>query len=754
MAEAETLTSLSPKELGRHLREVRRRKGLSLSEVARGAGLTRRELNSYEKGRIPIPESDLFVIAGSCGVEVSELRAPRSTPELATGDTPTAESEPEAAPAAPLPVPSTIEDTVAQLRRSQEVAAPSVPAVSGRRRPRALGAGDASPPPPEPANEDWSIERIDPLEAVQWPSDASISAPAAYGDPSPAEPIDVFEELARLGEPMTAASDAVEEFEIAAPDTAVEPVEWPVFDDADPEPVVVEMPAAPEELDFLASAADAPPIDVAARAESFASPWDALRGDDPAPAWSETLASPSNTSDLSFAEREDAEWNDAEAEAWDAPDDTVAAYDTFDTIDSYGEKPLYEWAATDDNVVTPAYDWGTTDDGAETPAHEWDDTAVTAEPTEAFDPRFAAVAPWPEPEPEVPQVVSPTETVPWTHEPDPEATSTGFYVDWGDPTADALGAGPDPALADFGPDPEPTTVTWAEPEPAADTAPWTEPDAQPEAEPEPEPVDATWETPFVWDEPAPATETEPAPAEDGDDLPVISWRPQWEDAPLVPAAETAAVAVALDEWPNPWAEAEPDPERERGAEPVPEEHFVVAGAEWELGNAVPLVEVRSTGSLVMRRADERWALADVTAPPDFALEAYVDLRSGPGFGVLFRAEVDTDGRMSGYSFDIDPVYEGGGYLVREWRADRELWNPIAHVGATDPEAMHGLLAVRVTVDDDRLVASVNGTTVLTVESLKEASAERGRDGACGNRVGIQAWSSTDLVIDELRVAEH
>ena len=155
----------------------------------------------------------------------------------------------------------------------------------------------------------------------------------------------------------------------------------------------------------------------------------------------------------------------------------------------------------------------------------------------------------------------------------------------------------------------------------------------------------------------------------------------------------------------------------------------------------------------MRRADERWALADVIATPDFALEAYVDLRSGPGFGVLFRAEVDTDGRMSGYSFDIDPVYEGGGYLVREWRADRELWNPIAHVSATDPEAMHGLLAVRVTVDDDRLVASVNGTTVLTVESLKEASAEPWRDGVCGNRVGIQAWSSTDLVIDELRVAE-
>jgi hypothetical protein len=144
----------------------------------------------------------------------------------------------------------------------------------------------------------------------------------------------------------------------------------------------------------------------------------------------------------------------------------------------------------------------------------------------------------------------------------------------------------------------------------------------------------------------------------------------------------------------------------------------------------------------------------VTAASDFALEAYVDLRSGPGFGLLFRAMIDDDGRMSGYSFDVDPVYEGGSYLVREWRADRELWNPVARVPAPEPDAMHGLLAVRLTVDDDRLVAAINGETVLEVDSLKQASADRGREGACGDRVGIQAWSSTDLVIDELRVAQH
>jgi hypothetical protein len=154
----------------------------------------------------------------------------------------------------------------------------------------------------------------------------------------------------------------------------------------------------------------------------------------------------------------------------------------------------------------------------------------------------------------------------------------------------------------------------------------------------------------------------------------------------------------------------------------------------------------------MRRADERWALADITTAHDFTVEVEVDFRSGPGLGVLFRASVDDDGRMSGYSFDIDPIYDGGGFLVRQWQADRELWNPIARVSGDDPSSMYGPLLVRLVVEGEHLSASVNGVEVLTVENLKQASADRGRDAAAGNRVGVQAWSSSDLVIDSVRVA--
>ena len=302
----------------------------------------------------------------------------------------------------------------------------------------------------------------------------------------------------------------------------------------------------------------------------------------------------------------------------------------------------------------------------------------------------------------------------------------------------------EPAPTDAFTAPEPTEAV-TEPEPFEST--------------EPEPVD-------VFEPAAPAEPFEIEPSEsdfviEGDDEPpVISWHPQLDialDAPIEPLAPVAEQVLGeLIRNQPPFVvhtpEPEPDPEPEPEPDPEPQESFAVAGAEWVLGNAVPLVEVRSTGSLVMRRADERWALADVIASPNFAVEVNVDLRSGPGFGVLFCADLDDQGQMSGYSFDVDPVYEGGGYLVREWRANRELWNPIGHVAAPHLAGMSGLLEVRLTVDEDRLVAAVNGEVVLTIDSLQQASIDRGRVGASGNRVGVQAWSSTDLVIDELRIA--
>ena len=164
MAEAATLTT-NPKQLGKQLRAVRRRKGLSLSEVARGAGLSRRELVAYERGKVEIPESDLWVLAGSCGVDVSELVPERAVNELAAG-------------------PSTIGDSIAFLRAGQA-------ATDSGRALRAIEAPD---------------EPRAPYSAPQ-PVAPPIADTTTEPDGDGTAPVDVFEELARLPEPVPLCHD-------------------------------------------------------------------------------------------------------------------------------------------------------------------------------------------------------------------------------------------------------------------------------------------------------------------------------------------------------------------------------------------------------------------------------------------------------------------------------------------------------------------------------------------------------------------
>ncbi len=705
MDQARTAAGSSPKRVGKQLRALRRKKGLSLSEVARGTGLSRRELVAYERGKVAIPESDLWVLAGACGVDASELLPPVEAPAL-------------------VAAPATIEDTITHLRSGQEdavlnrhlntlAALRALPPGSqvqlqDRERASMLETLGADPDTIEQRLVDRmriapdeaarlrelilpSAPRYSPL-AVEAPVEAPAAAPAAAAIAAPAEPhdvpaadpwfggafseqtptgpVDVFQELACLAEPTPLAGP---DAEAGAPEAV-------------PEAVLVEVPAAAAAA--VVHAADAPPIEVAARFDTDGwngAPWGATASDGVATATSEPLAT-----------REPTPWEPPPS-AWDAPWATTAA--PVAPVDHSspppaGPSPLGIVEFVDDYVEPP------------------DDADV--------EPPYA-----PTPDDGAPGTSS--DLGPWDHEPDPAATSSGFYVDWGTGGAEGESASPwDP----------PATA----PAPEA-LAPW--PGVPAATRPEPEPDAWSQPEPDGWSQPEPNGWSRP---EVDADVAPISWHPLdvTHPEPIGPAL-TSAVGVAPVV--APYAAAPP-------AEPEPIEEFVTAGSDWVLGNAVPLVEVRGQGSLVMRRADERWALADVTTTPDFALEVEVDFRSGPGFGVLFHASADDGGHMSGYSFDVDPIHEGGSYLIRQWQADRELWNPIARVAAVDPASMHGVLTIRIVVVDDTVDASVNGERVLAVESLKQACADRNREPATGDRVGVQAWSSSDLVIDTLRVAER
>jgi transcriptional regulator with XRE-family HTH domain len=742
MDKAQTLVSPSPKRVGKQLRALRRKKGLSLSEVARGTGLSRRELVAYERGKVAIPESDLWVLAGACGVDASELLPPVEVPALAAA-------------------PSTIEDTITHLRSGQDdyvlnrhlntlAALRALPPGSqvqlqDGERASMLEALGSDPSTIEKRLVDRmrisreeaarlrdlilpSAPRYSPLavEAPAAPEDPPASDPwfgGAFEEETPTGPVDVFEELARLGEPAAPPDQDTQVGDLRAPP---------------PQPVLVEVPVAAS-ASAAVRAGDAPPIDVAARVDAGVwngAPWDASASGGSGVTTGEPLPT-----------REPQPWEPPPS-AWDESWATSAepaaplAHPTTPTDTGPGPAPFEIVEFVDDYVARP-------DEPAPVPS-----TATTGE-TGGGDSLFAGdLSERGDPTTHQADPDTPGDLGPWDHEPDPAATSTGFYVDWGTSDADLEASaslwdapGAPPVPEPDGPWDAAPASTVVFPEPG--TNGWSQPDANGWSQPGPA-------ARAGWGEPVP----EPVADHDGDVAP-ISWRPIAEPRPeaagsavatttyeVVDAVTTVDVAAAPVFAPVVAVAPEPQPE------PEPVEEFVVAGSEWILGNAVPLVEVRRQGGLVMRRADERWALADVTTTPDFALEVEVDFRSGPGFGVLFRASADDAGRMSGYSFDVDPIHEGGSYLVRQWQADRELWNPIARVAASDPASMHGVLTIRVVVIDDTVHASVNGERVLAVESLKQACADRNREPANGDRVGIQAWSSSDLVIETLRVAER
>jgi hypothetical protein len=182
--------------------------------------------------------------------------------------------------------------------------------------------------------------------------------------------------------------------------------------------------------------------------------------------------------------------------------------------------------------------------------------------------------------------------------------------------------------------------------------------------------------------------------------------------------------------------------------------FRRAGSNWRIGGIFPATATADDGALALRRADARWALADLDAPGDFTAEATVDFSAGAGFGVLFRASVDESDRVSGYSFDVDPIAGGGGYLVRQWEDNRQHWRPIAQAGVTDPTLLFGRHTVVVTLRADQLTVVVDNEAVLAVPALSRCSIELGRPPCRGMRVGIQAWATTEVTIDSFRVARH
>ena len=244
---------------------------------------------------------------------------------------------------------------------------------------------------------------------------------------------------------------------------------------------------------------------------------------------------------------------------------------------------------------------------------------------------------------------------------------------------------------------------------------------------------------------APAADDEPEAHDEPEALPV--------DAPdeAAPHDVPDARPIIKPSEPIAWHAATDAPSAAPASLPT-EPRFEKATADWQVGGVFPATAMADDGTLALRRADARWALTNLTAGGDAIIETSFDLRTGSGLGIVFRASVTND-RISGYSFDMDPIAGGGGYLVRLWDGSRQHWRPLAHAPVTDPARLFGQHVVRITLLGDQLSVQLDGDPVLEVPALSRATLEVGREPCRGDRVGIQAWATTEVTVDTFRVAQ-
>jgi transcriptional regulator with XRE-family HTH domain len=567
----------SPKRVGRQLRHVRRKQGLSRAEVARSAGLTRRELAAYERGRVEIPDSDLWCLAGSCGVDVGELLPQRD-----------------------------------ELRIDSDLSS--------------LAIGDSIRHLREPAEPDallreylamiYELRNLPPGSAIPLrESDLSTLADALGGSPEAIE--------SRLVELIGVNRDeAVRLRAMILPPLALDAGDihsLPPFDSAVPD-----------------SYSDAIHTEPTPQLDAFL---DAPRAEDP------------------FSDPPPLMPSEPPMSILDAAPSTAPA-------DTWSPAPIEV-----PQVDTPAAD--------AFPVLRPDPFARPAGPSEASEPAPRLLAP--------------------DHD--------GIVVDLPDP----LGHLPAEDLSPIIPESD----LWAAREPMRSLPDLSSlPVVEPSASLEMDRVEHV-----VVDRVPDVVETEPM-------QPIV-----WHASSVVavdPSVETVEPSIRLTH----------------------------AGSGWQVGGMFPATAMADDGALSLQRADTRWALSDLSAAGDVTAEAIVDFTAGPGFGILFRAGLDSAGALYGYSFDIDAVAGGGGYVLRQWDANRPHWRPLAHAQVLDPTRLLGRRTIAVSVRGDSLTVDVDGESVLTVPSLSHASIELGRQPCRGDRLGIQAAATTEVTVSRLSAAQH
>lgn len=118
----------------------------------------------------------------------------------------------------------------------------------------------------------------------------------------------------------------------------------------------------------------------------------------------------------------------------------------------------------------------------------------------------------------------------------------------------------------------------------------------------------------------------------------------------------------------------------------------------------------------------------------------VNLASGDGFGIIFRAE-ETEA-FNGYTFQYDPGYAGGSFLLRKWANGHEF-SPFARNDVSDFDWYNTDHDVKVVVSGGNYTAYVDDQVVL--QGYDDTWVDNTKS------VGLRTWSTTDVTFDSFAV---
>ena len=138
-------------------------------------------------------------------------------------------------------------------------------------------------------------------------------------------------------------------------------------------------------------------------------------------------------------------------------------------------------------------------------------------------------------------------------------------------------------------------------------------------------------------------------------------------------------------------------------------------------------------------------LANGSEGTDYTVSVDANITGGNGYGLYFRASQNENGRLDGYTFQYDPGYGSGQFIMRKWVNGYEMWPPFAAAPAPAGFQWHNVERhIEVSVDGDRFTATIDGEEVLIGQDATYSKGE----------AGLRMWNSGRACFDNFTVESH